>query len=212
MYRDARGVEQDYTEAAKWFRKAADQGNIKGQHDLGVRYYLGQGVQVDYVEAMKWFRKAAEQGDAEAQSILGGMYLLGQGVDKNYAEATKWFRKAADQGYAEAQDNLGSMYWNGRGVPKNYAEAAKWHGKAAEQGNNAQAQLNLLDKISEMYLRYANLYMRRNVLTSCVVSCHVPVRTVSAWMLSTMRLMLFFDGRNPKYALPVLAEYIRPNV
>src|SRR5437870_11889685 len=31
-------------------------------------------------------------------------------------------------------------------------------------------------------------------------------------MLSTMRLMLFFDGRNPKYALPVLAEYIRPNV
>jgi hypothetical protein len=26
-------------------------------------------------------------------------------------------------------------------------------------------------------------------------------------MLSNVRLMLFFDGRNPKYALPVLAEY-----
>ena len=26
-----------------------------------------------------------------------------------------------------------------------------------------------------------------------------------------MRLMLFFDGRYPRYAFPVLAEYIRPN-
>src|SRR5467141_2919680 len=31
-------------------------------------------------------------------------------------------------------------------------------------------------------------------------------------MFSTMRLMLFFDGRYPKRAWPVLAEYIRPNV
>src|SRR5215510_7281206 len=27
-----------------------------------------------------------------------------------------------------------------------------------------------------------------------------------------MRLMLFFDGRYPRYAFPVFAEYIRPNV
>jgi hypothetical protein len=26
-----------------------------------------------------------------------------------------------------------------------------------------------------------------------------------------MRLMLFFDGRNPRRAWPALAEYIRPN-
>src|SRR5260221_6519570 len=30
--------------------------------------------------------------------------------------------------------------------------------------------------------------------SSFVVSCHVPVRSVSAWICSTMRLMLFFDG------------------
>src|SRR5205823_6918549 len=41
---------------------------------------------------------------------------------------------------------------------------------------------------------------------------HVPVRTVSAWTFSTMRWMLFFDGRYPRRAWPVLAEYIRPNV
>ena len=39
-----------------------------------------------------------------------------------------------------------------------------------------------------------------------------PVRSVSAWIFSTMRLMLFFDGRYPRRTWPVLAEYIRPNV
>src|SRR3981189_2756370 len=44
------------------------------------------------------------------------------------------------------------------------------------------------------------------------VSCQLRARSVSAWTLSTMRLMLFFDGRWPKRALPVVGEYIRPNV
>src|SRR6202030_1098409 len=39
-----------------------------------------------------------------------------------------------------------------------------------------------------------------------------PDRALSAWTFSTIRLMLFFDGRYPKYAFPVLAEYISPNV
>src|SRR3977135_839144 len=54
--------------------------------------------------------------------------------------------------------------------------------------------------------------VRFNFFTSSVVSCQVPDRAVSAWTFSTMRLMLFFDGRYPRYAFPVLAEYIRPNV
>ena len=36
---------------------------------------------------------------------------------------------------------------------------------------------------------------RFNLPTSSVVSCHVIERTVIAWTFSTMRLMLFFDGR-----------------
>src|SRR5215471_5881590 len=54
--------------------------------------------------------------------------------------------------------------------------------------------------------------MRFNCPTSFVVSCQVPDRAVSSWIFSTMRLMLFFDGRYPRPAWPVLAEYIRPNV
>src|ERR1700682_4664585 len=39
-----------------------------------------------------------------------------------------------------------------------------------------------------------------------MVSCQVPARSVRTWIFSTMRLMLFFDGRWPRRAFPVLAE------
>jgi hypothetical protein len=38
-----------------------------------------------------------------------------------------------------------------------------------------------------------------------VVSCHVIEWEVSAWTVSTMRRMLFFEGRMPRRAWPVLA-------
>ncbi len=110
MYRDAQGVPQDYVEAAKWFRKAADQGLVGAQYSLGVAHMNGQGVPQDYAEAVKWFRLAADQGFAEAQASLGVAYIQGQGVPQDYAEAVKWCRKAADQGIARAQGALGLMY------------------------------------------------------------------------------------------------------
>jgi hypothetical protein len=37
--------------------------------------------------------------------------------------------------------------------------------------------------------------VRFNWSTTSVVCCQIHDRVVSAWMFSTMRLMLFFDGR-----------------
>jgi TPR repeat protein len=105
-YYKGEGVKQDYTEAIKWFRKAADQGYAKAQLNIGWMYEKGEGVSQDYTEAMKWYRKAADQGDAEAQSNIGLMYEKGKGVTQDYAEAMKWYRKAADRGYQKAKELL----------------------------------------------------------------------------------------------------------
>ena len=57
------------------------------------------------------------------------------------------------------------------------------------------------------------LFVPRSVSArSFVVSCQLRARSVSAWTFSIMRLMLFFDGRSAERALPVVGEYIRPNV
>ena len=50
---------QDYAEAVKGYRKAADQGDAEAQLNLGVSYASGQGVPQDYVEAHKWSNLSA---------------------------------------------------------------------------------------------------------------------------------------------------------
>ena len=141
-YYNGKGVTQDYTEAVKWYRKAAEQGNATAQCNLGYCYYSGEGVTQDYAEAVKWFRKAAEQGNAQAQCNLGYCYKYGEGVTQDYTEAVKWYRKAAEQGNAKAQCYLGYCYYSGEGVTQDYTEAVKWFRKSAEQGN-VTAQCNL---------------------------------------------------------------------
>ncbi len=53
-YETGNGVEQDYVEAAEWYRKAADQGVAKAQKELGNLYAKGRGVPRDYEEAYFW--------------------------------------------------------------------------------------------------------------------------------------------------------------
>jgi uncharacterized protein len=60
MYDMALGVPQDYAEAAKWYRLAAEQGSASAQNTLGTMYHGGIGVSQDYAEAVKSYRLAAE--------------------------------------------------------------------------------------------------------------------------------------------------------
>jgi hypothetical protein len=59
MHIKGHGVSQDYVEAAKWCRKAAEQGNAMAQMLLGAMYHNGQGVPRDYVQAQMWLTLAA---------------------------------------------------------------------------------------------------------------------------------------------------------
>jgi hypothetical protein len=95
MYHVGHGVPQDYIEAVRWYRKAADQGYAHAQNNLGAMYYEGHGVPEDDAEAVKWYRKAADQSYASAQHNLGCMYREGQGVPQDDAEAEKWFAFAS---------------------------------------------------------------------------------------------------------------------
>lgn len=69
-YYTGQGIEQNYEEAAKWYKKAARQGFVEAQADLGFLYQMGHGVNQDYAEAKKWHRKAAAQGNVKVQFAL----------------------------------------------------------------------------------------------------------------------------------------------
>jgi hypothetical protein len=136
-------VEQDLTEAAKWFHLAAQQGQVQAQFNLGMMYAIGQGVEQNHSEAVKWYRLAAGQKLAIAQLNLGVAYATGAGIAQDEARAMKWFRLAAVQGAAQAQFNLAVMYANGQGTAQNLPEAYRWAKLAAAQGHEtAKALMN----------------------------------------------------------------------
>jgi TPR repeat protein len=89
-------VAQDYRQAAEWYQKAADKGDIAGQLHLATLYRDGgKGFERDMAQAAEWYRKAGDQGDVGAQGMMGTLYSTGQGVEQNYAEAYYWLDLAA---------------------------------------------------------------------------------------------------------------------
>ncbi|WP_221900359.1 tetratricopeptide repeat protein [Bathymodiolus platifrons methanotrophic gill symbiont] len=73
----------------KWFRKAAEQGYVSAQDNLGGMYYNGKGVIQDYKEVFTWIRKAAEQGYVSAQDNLSNTIYPPLNCDSNKDSSTR---------------------------------------------------------------------------------------------------------------------------
>lgn len=97
---------KDYEVAFKYFKKAAELGNVVAINDIGVAYENGRGVVQDNTKAVEWYKRAAEQGEQFAQCNLGFMYLWGRGISKDLNKAKEWFEKSSDQGHQRAIDAL----------------------------------------------------------------------------------------------------------
>ncbi|MBQ7309503.1 MAG: toll/interleukin-1 receptor domain-containing protein [Clostridia bacterium] len=113
-YYNGEGRAQNFYEAAKWFRKAADMGYAKAQCWLGVCYENGDGVTRNETEAAKLVQRAAESGNAEAMIFLASYYRDGIGVRTNYREAERWCRLAIKNGSRDiakqAKEMLSYLY------------------------------------------------------------------------------------------------------
>jgi TPR repeat protein len=68
MYSEGLGVNQDYKQAMNWYKKAAEQGSMLAQYDLGLMYGKGQGTPQNYKYAYVWSCLAAAQGDESAKN------------------------------------------------------------------------------------------------------------------------------------------------
>ena len=97
-------VRQSNAEAARWYRKAAEQDYADAQFELARCYDTGKGVRKDDVEAAKWYRKAAEQGHGDAQVAFASCCEMGKGVKADPEEALKWLNLAEDSGFGKERD------------------------------------------------------------------------------------------------------------
>ena len=83
------GVPQNFAAAAKWFEKAANQGDREAQFFLGKMYWGGEGIRRNDEQATKWFRRAAAQGDVQAQQALAILDSASDRIDENLARQAR---------------------------------------------------------------------------------------------------------------------------
>ena len=116
MYREGRGVPQDYVQAHKWFNLAKTQrGSNRYFFDVVAEKMTPAQVAEAQKQAREWWVKhgeqpkklfkAAEQGNSGALHLLGSMYREGRGVPQDYVQAHKWFNLAATKGDKDAVKN-----------------------------------------------------------------------------------------------------------
>lgn len=144
IYLRVQSGKMNLEEGMPWMLKAAEQGYLEAQLDLGYHYEVDY---KNYTDALKWFTKAAEHLDKPtgrtAAENIGIMYLGGRGVEPDSAEAARWYRKSAAHGGARGQFALGQLYFDGQGVPKDFNQAVTLMGQAAKQ-QHAVARYTLI--------------------------------------------------------------------
>ena len=71
MYYEGRGVDRNYAEAVKWFRRSALQGFPDAQYRLGMMYCRGKKVSEKKIKrCIHWLRRASAQGHQNAKKLL----------------------------------------------------------------------------------------------------------------------------------------------
>jgi TPR repeat protein len=93
------GLKQDYAEAASWYRKSAEQGNVYAQASLGILYHSGKGLPHDDVQAEMWFSISADHAPANDRDTIVEMrdsvaaHLTAQQVAEARQMAREWQAK-----------------------------------------------------------------------------------------------------------------------
>lgn len=125
------GCSKDLKKAFTYYKKGAECGDTKSQHELGNCFNHAKGVSKAIPDAIHWYTQAAKQGFALSQYALGEIYY----DQKKFKEACRWYSLAAEQGLDMAQCSLAFCYENGDGVERSLEKSLYWNKKAAEQGN-----------------------------------------------------------------------------
>ncbi len=138
-YEEGKG---DFAEAARWYKKAADQEQPDALTRLGELCEDGDGVPQDTQKAMDYFAHAARLGNDNAQTDLGEIYA---NVLNDNAQAARYFAMAADAGNPQAQYHLGLLLLGEEGVTRDVTRAWMYLSLAATDIEDAAESRDVLE-------------------------------------------------------------------
>lgn len=134
LYGNGYGLNADYSEAFKWYKKAAEEGFSKAMNAIGIYYINGSGVEQNYELGLEWLQRAAASGNDHSYYNLGQMYHNGIGVIQDYEKAFEFFLKGAKADDCDCIGFVGGYYIYGycESIGIDYDEAIAWFSKGAE--------------------------------------------------------------------------------
>jgi len=112
----------------------ANRGDPFAEHELGIRYLIGNGFPLDTVKAIYWIRKAVDQNLPSARYNYGIMLYNGIGVPWNPFEASQNFISSAKTGLKDAQFAVGLLYTDNLVMNRDLNKAYQYFKKSADAG------------------------------------------------------------------------------
>ncbi|MFC3784998.1 cell division septation protein DedD [Sphingopyxis italica] len=101
-YKLGRGVPTDLNQAEAWYRRAAKQGHLQAEDNLGLVLFTANRRQ----EAMPFITRSAARGEPRAQYVLGTAHFNGDLAAEDWPRAYALTKRASDAGLAIASARL----------------------------------------------------------------------------------------------------------
>jgi TPR repeat protein len=128
-------VVRDPSQAADWYRKAADAGDTLAQWLLGRLYVVASGLPRDDSAAQKWLTVSANQKNPFAAYLLGSLLSA-----RDYAQAPHWFQMAAERASRRRSTPYAWTLKEGRGINRDRVKSLHLVSACLEGGYPAAAE------------------------------------------------------------------------
>lgn len=172
-------VAKNLEQAARWFKQAANAGDIRAQMYMAAAYLYGVGVKKNLDSASHYYIDAAKSGDPIAQFALAENFIDSRNSGNNRLGLI-WLNKSAASNNPRALTKLGTLYLNGKLVSADTTKGMDLLTKAGDQkyipamialgdfylsqDNHTQA-LHWFNKAADLhstdgYLRLAHAYLQ----------------------------------------------------
>ena len=104
-YKLGRGVPTDLVQAESWYRRAAKQGHLQAEDNLGLILFTANRRD----EAMPFILRSAERGEPRAQYVLGTAHFNGDLAAEDWPRAYALTKRASDAGLSIASARLAQL-------------------------------------------------------------------------------------------------------
>ena len=180
---------EKFETAFDWEKKAAEQGRVASQYNLGHHYDKGIGTMQNEQQAFYWFKKSAENGYTDAKHSLAVCYLTGKGTSQNMAQGIYWLEQASNDGHAAAKKRLGAAYIEGIGVPADEEKGISLLREAADLGDE-EAKNALIEDSDDASCNNESDYSGNNLSSSNGKSNKTP-NVIIDFFITLVKIILF---------------------